>query len=306
MVSDRLGNLWERRIVMAQWDGNYTWHKPPSSVGAPERLRVATCQIPVTFDIAENTGRIVELIEAAGDAGADVAHFPECAISGYGSANWPDWSGFDWEELDAAVGAVCDAARRCGIWVVSGCVHREPDGRTFNSVYAIDRNGAFAGRYDKRRCSQNDLRAFEPGSSSCVIDIEGTRCGILICRDWSFPELWQELRGGVELVFHSACSDNHGRDKNETHTIPPMMQSYARLHSYAVSSANSCRRSQDYPSFWVERSGHTGNHAIRHETGFTVNALADDPEQDRFFAAVRAHQDAERITAAEREKTKTG
>jgi predicted amidohydrolase len=291
---------------MAQWNGSYTWHKPPSATGTPERLRVATCQIPVTHDMAENTRQIVTLIEAAAAAGADVAHFPECAISGYGSADWPDWTGFDWSACDEAVEAVRAAARRCHIWVVTGCVHREPDGRKFNAVYAFDRQGVLVGRYDKRRCSDNDLRAFEAGIRPCVIDIEGVPCGIPICRDWSFPELWQELRGKVELVFHSACSDKHGRDKNETHTIPPLMQSYARLHGYAVSSANSCRWSQDYPSFWVERSGHMGGQAVRHEVSPVINALADDPEQDRFFEAVRAHQEKERIAAVAREEKQAG
>lgn len=38
-----------------------------------------------------------------------------------------------------------------------------------------------------------------------------------------------------------------------------------------------------------------GDQATRHEAGFTINALADDPEQDRFFAAVLEAHRAERI-----------
>jgi hypothetical protein len=64
------------------------------------------------------------------------------------------------------------------------------------------------------------------------------------------------------------------------------MQGYAWLHQYAISVANSCRARQDFASFWVERSGHAGGRARRDEIGFVVNALADDPEQDRFFAMV--------------------
>ncbi len=65
------------------------------------------------------------------------------------------------------------------------------------------------------------------------------------------------------------------------------MQAYAWLNQYAISVSNSCRPTQDFPSLWVERSGHAGGRAKPDEPGFVINALADDPEQDRFFAMVR-------------------
>ncbi|MFS8044683.1 carbon-nitrogen hydrolase family protein [Rhizobium sp. BR 314] len=281
---------------MAKWDGAYTWHKRPSAVGAPDRLRVATAQIPVGHDIAENVARMRSLIEAAAKASADIVHFPECALSGYGSANWPEWAGFDWGALHTALEAVRSAARTYRVWVVTGSVHRdEATDKKFNSIYVVDREGNLVGRYDKRCCSTNDLRAFELGHHQLVVDIDGVACGFLICRDWGFNELWRDYEGRVELIFHSACSDGHGRDKNETFTIPALMQAYGRQYLYAISSANSCRQGQDYPSFWIERGGYMGGQAARHEVGFTVNALADDPEQDRFFIAVLEARRAERV-----------
>ena len=63
----------------------------------------------------------------------------------------------------------------------------------------------------------------------------------------------------------------------------------ARLNAgpYAISVSNSCRASQDFPSFWIERSGHVGVQVSRDEVGFVVNAVADDAVQDRFFDMVR-------------------
>ncbi|WP_176960461.1 nitrilase-related carbon-nitrogen hydrolase [Ensifer sp. YR511] len=91
---------------MAKWDGDYTWDAPPSATKAPSRLKVATCQIPVEYDIRRNLQHILELIPHAAMAGADVAHFPECALSGYGPASWPDWNGFQWSALGAAIEAL--------------------------------------------------------------------------------------------------------------------------------------------------------------------------------------------------------
>lgn len=65
---------------MTKWEGDYTWDTPPSATGAPSRLNVATCQIPVEHDIGRNLGHILSLIQRAAAAGADVAHFPECAL----------------------------------------------------------------------------------------------------------------------------------------------------------------------------------------------------------------------------------
>lgn len=268
----------------------YDWRTPPSLTGAPPRLAVATCQLPVEPDPPANLAHILALIRQAAGAGADLAHFPECALSGYGTADWPSWDGFDWVALDDALARVRTAAREAGIWVALGSACRPPaEARPLNSLHVIDRAGRPAARYDKRRCSVNDLRAFVPGTSPVVVEIEGVRCGLLICLDWSFPELWQGYAAdGVELVLISSNSDRAGRpDRHAAHTVPPLMQGYAFLHSFAISLSNSCRPQQDFPSQWIQRGGHKGGECRRDAPGLTLNALADDPAQDAFFQMVR-------------------
>lgn len=236
-----------------------------------------------------NCAIMVELIGKAAAAGANVVHFPECALSGYGPASWPDWNGFDWTTLELAVGTIAATARKNMVWVVTGSVHRKhPNARPTNAQLVFDANGEIVGRYDKRRCSTNDLRAFVPGESQLVLDINGVACGFAICLDWAFPELWRDYAGKVELIFHSCVSDNVSRDRIEAHTVQPLLQSYTWLHHYAISSANSCRPRQNFPSFWIERTGHRGGSALQDQTGFTLNALVDDPEQDAHFEMVRA------------------
>jgi predicted amidohydrolase len=175
----------------------------------PARLPVsrwATCQFPVEHDIDRNIRQILDLIRLAAAAGADVAHFPECALSDYGPSSWPDWEGFAWSAVEGAIDAIRDEARAKGIWVVTGTVHRaNAQARPTNSLLVLDRHGAIAGRYDKRRCSINDLRVFAPGDRQLIVDIEGVRCGFLICLDWAFPEpsRWAcagSSEGEVELL----------------------------------------------------------------------------------------------------------
>ena len=48
------------------------------------RLRVALCQLNmVVGDLAGNTGRIIDALASAEEAGADLAVFPELAVTGY-------------------------------------------------------------------------------------------------------------------------------------------------------------------------------------------------------------------------------
>jgi len=280
---------------MSNTGHGYDWRTPPSATGAPPRLTVATCQFPVEPDPPANLAHVLKLIRQAAEAGADLAHFPECALSGYGTADWPSWDGFDWAALDDALAQVREAARDAGIWVALGSACRPaPASRPLNSLFVIDRSGQLAARYDKRRCSVNDLRAFAPGTRPVVVEIEGVRCGLLICLDWSFPELWQGYAADcVELMLISANSDRAEQpDRHASHIIPPLMQGYAFLHSFAMSLSNSCRPQQDFPSLWIERSGHKGTECRRDEPGLTLNALSDDPAQDAFFDMVRSFRRA--------------
>jgi deaminated glutathione amidase len=64
-------------------------------------------------------------------------------------------------------------------------------------------------RYDKRFCSgaadekTGDLAHYSPGDHFSTWDIDGVRCGALVCYDYRFPELYRRYkRLGAGLVFH--------------------------------------------------------------------------------------------------------
>ena len=54
------------------------------------KLTVATCQFPVTGDIDRNFAYIARQMRRASQQKADVAHFPECALSGYAGVDFHD------------------------------------------------------------------------------------------------------------------------------------------------------------------------------------------------------------------------
>src|SRR6478672_2292763 len=114
-------------------------------------LRVATCQFSVEPKIAHNRKWILAQIDEAAAAGADVAHFSECALSGYAGVDIPNIAAINWPRLTDATQEIQSAARRWKLWVLLGSTHRLSEGhKPHNSVYVIDARGKIVGRYDKR------------------------------------------------------------------------------------------------------------------------------------------------------------
>jgi predicted amidohydrolase len=80
----------------------------------------------------------------------------------------------------------------------------------------ISPRGDIVDRYDKRFCSNEDLRHYSPGDHSSVFHLNGVRCGVLICYEYAFPELYREYkRHGVQLVFHSYHAGHASADRVE-------------------------------------------------------------------------------------------
>ena len=58
-------------------------------------LQVAACQFAVSSSVKRNAKRICEFLRKSRDAKADLAHFPECALSGYAGVDYKNLDGYD-------------------------------------------------------------------------------------------------------------------------------------------------------------------------------------------------------------------
>lgn len=117
-------------------------------------LLLATCGFAASADPAANGSAIRAQMREAKAAGADLAHFHECAISGYAGPDIPNCDGIDWAGLRAATEEVQAEARELGLWVVVGSTHPLSAGRKpHNSLYIVRPDGSLADRYDKRFCA---------------------------------------------------------------------------------------------------------------------------------------------------------
>ena len=253
------------------------------------RISVATCQFAVSADILTNSARICSFIARAGRAGADIVHLPEAALSGYAGSHFDGWDGFDWPLLQEAQDAIASACRRHGVWAAFGTCHRIHGAeRHRNAVAVIDADGRFRGRYDKRRCSLGDLESYQPGDQALIFEVAGVRCGVLICLEWSFPELWAAYAAAnVDLVLLSAYGAGGGGDTLHTYVIPPTLQGHAFTNCLFVSASNASNRVQAFPSTWIRRSGRVGARCRRNMAGMTVNPILDEPDKDELYGRIR-------------------
>ncbi|HWB00949.1 MAG TPA: carbon-nitrogen hydrolase family protein, partial [Pirellulales bacterium] len=232
-------------------------------------LRVATCQFSVEADVARNLAEILRLIADAAASGARVAHFPETALSGYAGFEVADVRQLDWSALHEATSKVCQAARDANLWVLLGSTHRLTDQHLpHNSVYVIDDHGQIVDRHDKRFCTGMadpeptlDHLSYTPGDHSTVFEIDGYRCGIGICYEYRFPEIYRDLkRQGVEVLFQSF--HNARRDYRTYHyrnlwreLVPAVMVAHASTNFFWTSAVNSATKYSLWGSFFVRPDG---------------------------------------------------
>src|SRR5437764_13372312 len=110
----------------------------------PAQLRLAMAQINVVVgDIEGNAKKIIEWIDRARDAGADVVTFPELALTGYPPEDLllkPQFIDANLAALDKIV------ARTNDITAIIGFVDRKND--IFNAA-AIAHNGKLVSTYHK-------------------------------------------------------------------------------------------------------------------------------------------------------------
>jgi predicted amidohydrolase len=259
-------------------------NEPDSTEKKAGQLSVATCQFPVSGDISENGRWIRKQIRQAHEMEADIPHFPEAALSGYAGVDHGNLDGFDWEMQRRELEAILDLARSLRVWVILGAAHRLNEGhKPHNSLYVIDDKGAVVDRYDKRFCTSGDLRHYSPGDQFVTFDIHGVRCGLLICYDVRFPELYRQYHVlGARLVLQSFYNARQKPGSIHPKIMPPTVQARAATNDMFISISNSCAP-HSWQSIFVTPDGLISDELLLDEAGVMVNLV--DTEKSYYDAS---------------------
>lgn len=172
------------------------------------RIRVALCQLnTVVGDLDGNVERILAAYEHATKAGADVAVFPELAITGYPPEDLLLKPGFV-ADSRRALDRVAAATSRCA--AVVGFVDEAHD---LHNAAAVCANGIVVGSYRKRHLPNyavfDEARYFTPGDDEPVLfSIAGVTVGVSVCEDAWVPDgpIRRQGEGGAELIVNLNAS----------------------------------------------------------------------------------------------------
>jgi predicted amidohydrolase len=238
-------------------------------------LKIATCQFAVSVAITRNAQRICAQMREAKRAGADIAHFPECALAGYVGFDFANFDGFDWELLEEKTREIAELAGKLELWVSVGSVHRLGNsGKISNCQYLIGPEGKIRDRYDKRFCTRWELKRFTPGNQFVFFTINGVKCTLLICFDLRFPELYRALyKQGVNCVLQSFYNARQKGPSMHTHIMRQTMQGHAATNHIWVSMANASGYYSPYPSCFIQPDGVIAWQLKRNKAGIMVNTV---------------------------------
>jgi predicted amidohydrolase len=253
-------------------------------------LRVATCQFSVEADIEHNCGWALQQIGQAAGGGANVVHFSECALSGYAGVDIPNVRAIDWDKLRAATRDIMAAAKRHRVWVLLGSTHYlDDETKPHNCVYVINPKGDIVDRYDKRFCTgvcgsqaTLDLVHYSPGDRYVTFQVKGFTCGVAICYDYRFPELYRGYKQrGVQVMFqsfHNARKSVVADPKyNIWKTIVPATVCCRAAENHVWFSANnSSTRPSKWASFAVRPDGQIMGRLRLHQPGVLFTDMTLD------------------------------
>ena len=174
-----------------------------------QALNMVLAQLsPRLRQTSENVETMVKTIEERPEA--DLVLFPELFMSGYTTTGLKELAV---EPEGPEIGRISRAAKDNSTAVVFGAPERFGGGYA-NSAVFVDRNGDVAGIYRKAFLFGSEREAYVPGDELLVVDLGGSKAGLMICFDVEFPEVARALaQAGADLLLTiSANMDPFGRD----------------------------------------------------------------------------------------------
>jgi NAD+ synthase (glutamine-hydrolysing) len=170
-------------------------------------MRVALAQINATVgDITGNEAKVREQLARAREAGAQLALFPELAVTGYPPEDLLLKEHF---LADARAAVERIAADAQGIVALVGFPERADDAYNAAAVLA---DGAIRAVYRKVNLPNygvfDELRYFQRGPGGAILEVDGVKVGVTVCEDiWvPGPPMTDEALAGARLVLNISAS----------------------------------------------------------------------------------------------------
>ncbi|MBW3521163.1 nitrilase family protein [Chryseobacterium sp. NKUCC03_KSP] len=150
-----------------------------------DKIKISTAQFEVkNADKAYNLSVIEKLAKKASEEGSDVIAFHECSITGYTFARHLNKE----QMLDLAefvpngesTQKLIEIASKYNIVILAGLFEKDENDNLYKPYICVDKNGSIA----KHRKIHPFINPYlTPGNGYTIFEINGWKCGILICYD---------------------------------------------------------------------------------------------------------------------------
>jgi predicted amidohydrolase len=248
-----------------------------------KKLKIATVQFDVCGDVAQNFGLIKQQIQHAAEQQVDIIHFSECCLTGYPDIDIKERENNS--EIDDSLEKIGKLAKEFGLWIIVGTHYFDPEFRLpTNSLFVFDPSGSINTRYDKRVLAgapgEIDQKHFKAGAHPAIFTINGIKCGLIICHEWRYPELFREYKAlGVEIIFHSFYDGNLTQADYQSEgielgsLISGTMRDRAANNYLWISTSNTSTPEQTFPSALIRPDGRVHSMCNRNTTELIISEI---------------------------------
>src|SRR3982074_2337622 len=184
-----------------------------------QSLRIALAQLDLLVgDVHGNATRVIDTARRArADLRADLVLFPELSLSGYPPEDLVFHRGFR-RQIEAGLAKVREEVQDVSVMIG----FPEYAGTSIYNSAALIGGGMVAAIHRKAELPNykvfDEKRYFQAGAQPSVVDVQGFRCGLLVCEDIWEPETAQIARAdGAEplIVINASPYEIHKQRESE-------------------------------------------------------------------------------------------
>ena len=168
------------------------------------KIKIATAQFEnKSGDKSYNLSVIDKLSKKAAEEGANAIAFHECSITGYSFARKLSKEQMleiaEFVPGGESINALTKIATKNNIAILAGLFEKDEDDNLFKPYVCVDKNGLVA-KFRKLHPFINPYLI--PGNEYCVFELNGWKCGILICYDNNIVENVRATKLlGADILF---------------------------------------------------------------------------------------------------------
>ncbi|MBR1646810.1 MAG: carbon-nitrogen family hydrolase [Selenomonadaceae bacterium] len=151
----------------------------------------------------ENFSTAEKLIATAQNS--DVILLPELWTTGYYPTPVENFADIDGCRTKKFLG---ELAKKFSVNIIGGSAIVDDCGKIFNRCHVANRRGEIVAAYDKTHLFSfaGEEKIFTAGNKISTVELDGVTCGLAICYDLRFPEIFRKLAlAGSEIIFVPAA-----------------------------------------------------------------------------------------------------